>query len=1089
MTSLNPYAPAILKTNVFKNIKNFYDFEKRIENISSIGKRGVETTKGDVFEIFIEALLKSNKKYLKEKVYPSFSTPFQIKDQLSLSLKKNEMGFDGVYLDQNKYSTYQVKYRNKEKGTLTWRDLSTFIGVSEKANYRHLFTNIEKISEEFKSKKNVIITSRKDLINLKSFEFKEIEYWLYKISKKIKKHKPEKYQLEAVDKIVGSLKNRKRTTAILACGTGKTNIALWAYEKIKPKIALVFVPSIALIKQIRADWLEQISINNIKTLQVCSFKQSSKREDQIILSSIDLDFQVTTESETISSFLEKNKKFPIIIFSTYQSSLSLSKGIKNRIVDFAFFDEAHRTSRINFSNKPKITGYTLPLYDKYIKIKKRLFMTATRRISNPLKQYDSGDNKITYSMENKDLYGDICYTLSFKKAAELGIIAKFKIVLNFVNKKEIELENRKRGITIINGDEVKSEHSARQLALAKAIKKYNLSKIFTFHRTIARSKQFTSKGNDGVNVFLENFNTDHIQGSMKIQERENIMEKFINSKKAIVSNARCLIEGVDVPSVEMVAFLDNKNSEIDIVQAAGRALRNRGQNKKFGYIFVPIFIEKSRDQKIINSIDESEFENVIQVLRAMSNHDEEIAQIIALANYEIKKLKGISYKTKKKIGDFFDLSNVDISKSSLEKFITTKAFSRVNTSWDEKIIELREYKKIKGHTNVTPNDIDFRLLYRWTQKIRERYKKNELFNFQITELEREGFLWSRSDVKNFDKNTHVPLRWFTKYAGGSVLNKAVRDKILISKGKIASAGGAFSVYKKLNSLEFKKLFNITHFFNEIKKDDLHTLSSLSKITGFGVTTINLYIKKNKIKPEGRSFGTGSGNKKNDKINFVSLYKKFTDKEVMSYLNIQIKDTSKYYSLTEYQKKLGFSKIIEKALPFAGNGISSNGISKYYYKISQKEIEKKTGYKLKQLKNLKGKKFFYKHSKLPKNILDYLFKNFVKPIDTSDIKDLKRSFYINYSDEELLKFIGVKLNFFNKSILLDQLIKDYKIKYSMNIYPATFKKIVLNNKVVKPILKFDMGRMPIAYYLPINLKKLKIFIPEKYFNKLKNTKKN
>ena len=120
-------------------------------------------------------------------------------------------------------------------------------------------------------------------------------------------------------------------------------------------------------------------------------------------------------------------------------------------------------------------------------------MTATRRISNPHKKYDSGESQITYSMENNELYGNISHSLSFKKAADLGVIAKFKIVLNFVTSSELKEELRRKSTTLLNGDEIRAEHFSRQLALSKAIKKYKIDKVFSFHRTVNRAKTFVSK--------------------------------------------------------------------------------------------------------------------------------------------------------------------------------------------------------------------------------------------------------------------------------------------------------------------------------------------------------------------------------------------------------------------------------------------------------------------------------------------------------------------------------------------------------------------------------------------------------------------
>lgn len=895
MSSLNPFSNNILKTNIFKSINSFYDFEKRIENTKSIGGRGIENTKGDIFEIFVEALLSVNKKYIKDKVYPSFKTPIKIKDDLKLSLKKSEMGFDGVYLSDKKISTYQVKYRGNKKNTLTWRELSTFVGVSEKANYRHLFTNIDKISNEFLNKNRILITSRKDLIKLKQIEFKEIENWLYEKKEIIKRHNPEKYQEEAINNILSELKKADRATAILACGTGKTNIALWTYEKLHPKISIVFVPSIALIKQIRADWLEQTNIKNIQTLQICSFKESSAREDELQLNKDDVDFEITTNSKVIKNFIRKKNNKYKIIFSTYQSSKVLSEGAKGRPIDFAVFDEAHRTARITKRKNQELTGFNLPLYDKHIKIKKRLFVTATRRISNPSKIYNTGDPEISLSMENENLYGKICHFLSFREAARLGCIAKFKIIASFVTKKEVENKLRNKSATIVNNKEIKTDQVANQIALEKAVKKYKIKKIFTFHNTVERAKSFCSLSDEGIKEHLPDYYTNSIDGKMKLYKRENAMENFKFSKKAILSNARCLVEGVDVPSVEMVAFLDNKNSEIDIVQAAGRALRNRGINKKYGYILIPIFVEQNKGEKISDALERTNFDNIAQILKAMKEHDTEVAQIITEAVIN-KKSKGFKSRIKK-VQELIEGTSGIISKNLLINSIINKSFSSLNTKWDEMIIELKKYKEINGNFFVkSEQNLQ---LYHWINNVRRRISRNELFIHQLNELREIGFDFVDPRITIFDNKNLLNLDQLSKKinVNKSFLRRLADKNILksVGLGKMKKSGKVVDLFKEITFQQLKDLAGIDFY----KEDNIYTISKLTKLTGFNLSQILNYFDKKKIKSLGRGVATG-GSKKDKKIGNL-VYPLVTRKQLCDFYEVSENIIDEYFTLSSMTK--------------------------------------------------------------------------------------------------------------------------------------------------------------------------------------------
>ena len=171
MSSKNPLSIKIINAGIFNNLSSFCELENRIEKVCSLNNRPINSTKGDVFEIFIEALLNINNKYKSNEVYPSGKIPLKLNQVLELNI--NEKGHDGVYKKDNELACYQVKYRKSEN--LTWDELSTFIGVSEKADIRHLFTNCSNISKEFLNKSKVRVTTRQDLLNLKKQEFQEIE--------------------------------------------------------------------------------------------------------------------------------------------------------------------------------------------------------------------------------------------------------------------------------------------------------------------------------------------------------------------------------------------------------------------------------------------------------------------------------------------------------------------------------------------------------------------------------------------------------------------------------------------------------------------------------------------------------------------------------------------------------------------------------------------------------------------------------------------------------------------------------------------------------------------------------------------------
>jgi superfamily II DNA or RNA helicase len=1020
MSSKNPLSIKIINAGIFNNLSSFCELENRIEKVCSLNNRPINSTKGDVFEIFIEALLNINNKYKSNEVYPSGKIPLKLNQVLELNI--NEKGHDGVYKKDNELACYQVKYRKSEN--LTWDELSTFIGVSEKADIRHLFTNCSNISKEFLNKSKVRVTTRQDLLNLKKQEFQEIEGWLRNKKIQLEKHVPEKYQNEAINDIFNDLKFNNRTTAIMACGSGKTDVGLWVYERINPNLCVVFVPSIALVKQVRSDWLEQITNKDIKTIQVCSAKHKTDREDSIILNEIDLDFKITLNEETIKKFVNQNKNLKKIIFSTYQSSDVLARSLKRIKVDFAVFDEAHRTATIRKLNQSKISNFQLPLLNENIFIKKRLFMTATRRISNKKKVRKEGDSKLSLSMDNEYFYGKISHNLSFYKAMKLGCIAKFKIAYSVVTSDEVDTYKRKISATLVNKNKIKSEQVAKQIALKKVIKKLNIKKIFSFHRTVNRAKSFVANGPEGIGTHLPKFYCNHVDGTMKISDREKITETFKNSNFGILSNARCLIEGVDVPSVELVSFSDKKNSEIDIIQSAGRALRNRNINKKYGYLFVPIFVEKKKKEHIKDALARSNYELIVEILNAIKDHDTEIAQIIT--DYYTDDTKGYN-DTKKRFEDLFEKEKDIISLDILNRAIKNKIKDRIITRWDFYLNQLKVFIKENKHSLTPIVNLKKKKLnekekfFQWVHNIKLRKRKDDLMNYQIEELEKIGINWKiKGETINSSDGLISARNIILKYFWGK---SAIDNKILENNARYYSGGGLADYYepKEVNKIK-KKLNNLvssndksTVSLNQII-DALNMKSAKIKGRTNSISIIKKWIKKTNIEYCGKKFAQSK-----NKGNFINVYPKNIIKIIIEQNKIideKLLDNKNYFSYTTLNSDFLFKKeFIEKNFKCCGISVFNRITNVYSYEDNKKHIDRY--YKFKKFES--DKKFLKKQQSieefnLPLDKINFLKKFKIKEykVDTpnmsfyyylkiSDLKKTKKNYDALYSFDEK-KFI-------------------------------------------------------------------------------------
>lgn len=851
--SLNKYAGQIIKEGIFNNITNFDELNLRLSNIKSLNSRTQKQTQGDAFEIFCEALLNTSKNFVEAiEVWPQGEVPHKVLKKLNLP--DSDRGYDGVYRTIFGYNTYQSKYRTDINSKLKWAGpggLSTFAGVSHKASKMHLMSNTVLANKDFNKLENILSTLYNDFNILDIHSFKRIEAFLK--SKKVKDsgpHKLDKYQSDMVTMIRKDLVKKNRTTSIMACGTGKTEIGVEVYKIMKPKLALILSPSIALVSQLRTEWFRQIGDHlKFSTISVVSNTDRIGLYDQI--SSNDIHIDKTTDVNQIKQWL-KTKTTNKIIFSTYQSSKLIGQALtKKGYIDFAVFDEAHRTAIQNPNIK---SSFSYALHDQNIKIKKRLFMTATRRLSNYAKRNMVGDSDTIISMDNKLLYGDVgAKNISFSKASnQHKCIAKLKVITSEIFSDDIELKKLVKSSTHIGGQKYKSEHIAMQLSIARAIKKYKLNKVFTFHNTVNRAKNFVKEEEGGgIKKYLDNdFYLDYVKGQDSMAKRKGILKNFKTSQKSLISNARCLVEGVNVPSVNMVVFADPKNSGIDVVQAAGRALRNRHDKaKKFGYVLVPLFIEKHKNETISKAIERSDYSRLIDFLQAISEHDDEIAEIIKNITLEGRG-KGNTH-SKKSIISFIETANNEIKEALLKKKIESNIIEKIQTVFDSMFIMLSDFYKKYGHYNVPRND-KYKDLHVWITNIRRFIANDLLPHHRIMQLEGINFPLSHEGVTLQDTSKLVTLTGIRKLCGvdlGTIKDLKDQGK-LKPLGQGVSSKGISDYFKKPSIIQIKKMLNIDFFSYELKK---HNLAAMSQISDkFKIPTVQLkkLVNQKKLKTSG-----------------------------------------------------------------------------------------------------------------------------------------------------------------------------------------------------------------------------------------------
>jgi len=747
---LHPKAKEFAKKGLFAGLSCFEELEKRIAAIPE--NKG----KGDAFEVFAEAYLATQRKHDAHQVWPLNATPLDVLGKLGLG--GMDYGVDGVLQTLlGDLSAYQVKFRTGRE-PMTWRELSTFMGLADSTHIRSriLITNCDELPQVINERQGFFCIRGSDLDRMEVSDFQAIEAWLAESAIQTPKKRPLPHQEEALAAIVPTLQKESRATAIMACGTGKTLVTLWTAEQLGARKILVLLPSLALLRQTLHEWLNETSLDPLAYLCVCSDPTVKGDADEISTPQSDLDFEVSTNPEVVRRFLDAPFNGTKIVFSTYQSASVVGEAMKpEESFDLGIFDEAHKTA----GREGRNYGYALD--DSKIRIGKRLFVTATPRHYNPSKQTKEGEATIAFSMDDPTVYGPQCFTLTFSKAANLGIICGYKVIISVITSDQVNNELLSKGLVHVQGDEVLARQVANQIALRDAVAQYGVSKIFTFHSTVKAAASFVAHGSEGVGTHLPEFDALHVSGAMPTAHRERLMQEFRRINRGVMSNARCLTEGVDVPAVDMVAFLSPKKSKVDIVQAIGRAMR-KSPGKEIGFVLVPLYLEQREGETLEEAVARTNFEEVWDILQSLKEQDDVLADLIR----EMSEAKGRGKGEKENpLGDRIDFVGPVLSLETLRDSITARSLDRLESSWDINFGKLQKFKEENGHCRVfrLKRENPHKQLATWVQTQRIRYKQGALSNEHFNKLESLDFVWD--PVTDFWEENFEELKKFKEENG------------------------------------------------------------------------------------------------------------------------------------------------------------------------------------------------------------------------------------------------------------------------------------------------------------------------------------
>ena len=472
------------------------------------------------------------------------------------------------------------------------------------------------------------------------------------------------HQKEALTKTNEHFKDNDRGKLIMACGTGKTfnSLRIAENETDGKGFILFLVPSIALLGQTLNEWYAD-ALEPINAICICSDPEITKNRKQLedidTSSVIDLAFPASTNVENIlhqfKGLETKSSNGLTVVFSTYQSIEVIAKAQKELAksnpkyaeFDLIICDEAHRTTGVSLANEDE-SAFTKVHNNDFIKSKKRLYMTATPRLYNDeTKSKAAQAEAILCSMDDVSLYGEEMYRIGFGEAVEKNLLTDYKVLILTLNENDVPPAVQK--MIMDKESEINTDDASKLIGCVNALSKQILGDLgiiketdpepmrraVAFCQSIAASKKITNTFNLASETYISELPAEkqeqtqlvaskHIDGTMNATDRNELLswlkDEPADKECRVLTNVRCLSEGVDVPSLDAVLFLSARNSQVDVVQSVGRVMR-RSEGKKYGYIIIPIVVPA--DVEADKALDDNERYKVVwTVLNALRAHDD-----------------------------------------------------------------------------------------------------------------------------------------------------------------------------------------------------------------------------------------------------------------------------------------------------------------------------------------------------------------------------------------------------------------------------------------------------------------------------------
>lgn len=583
----------------------------------------------------------------------------------------HDIGIDLVAKDAEDGSYWAIQCKcYDDRSTLDYQTVSTFYGATgNKGSYGHnmLVSTTEHLSSHLDQ-----VATEWGTVRLFPSEMAEadIDWDAFldgRSTVKRELYDPRPHQRIAIDDCIKGFKEYDRGKLIMACGTGKTLTSLRLAEEMLPPGSLVLfcAPSISLVGQALRVWANQAK-RPLKCAVVCSdVKASDAGVDAWESSLRDLPYPATTDPnllyEQMNGVQRANSDGLNVVFSTYQSIqvISDAQTLGLNPFDLIICDEAHRTTGAveAAGSKKDMTEFVKVHDNSIVSASKRLYMTATPRIYGDVakKRAKAEDYEIS-SMDDESVYGPEFHRLTFGQAVDQGLLSDYKVIVLKVDEEAISGVIQR---ALAEEDDFDVPEAAKIIGCWKGLadqdkgeKGHPLKNAVAFCSTIAESKRMRDYFGRVVDAYIEQAREQgdedvptlhcdirHVDGTMDAAERKKDLKWLADADGArredgdpmcrILTNARCLSEGIDVPNLDAVMFLQPKKSQVDVVQAVGRVMR-RFEGKEFGYIILPVVIPAGMD--VEQALDANEpFQVVWDILKALRSHDERLeARVNAL---------------------------------------------------------------------------------------------------------------------------------------------------------------------------------------------------------------------------------------------------------------------------------------------------------------------------------------------------------------------------------------------------------------------------------------------------------------------------